>query len=195
MSLSLTLRPTVSRPIYVGIKHPSGAYEEIFNYCQTVGDLLMWVSLSHERTDMSFTIAAGLRQRSHSRVRVLWDSLPYFTLIFSSPPTTRRATVEVFDLASNAMRSYLNGRLCSLEVSIRVSMENICCFRRNDLFSKSLHLSFSYPRKCLPTRSLAMDLHVILQDPKVKQRTSALRYSNKGLSYGTGTKDHLCVRQ
>jgi hypothetical protein len=54
---------------------------------------------------LSFTIAAGARQRSHSRVRVLWDSRPYFTvsdsrLPFSSPPTTRRATVEVFDPAS-----------------------------------------------------------------------------------------------
>jgi hypothetical protein len=32
--------------------------------------------LSDERTGLSFTIAAGLRQRSHSRVRVPWDSRP-----------------------------------------------------------------------------------------------------------------------
>jgi hypothetical protein len=54
---------------------------------------------------VSFTIAAGPRQRSHSRVRVPWDLRPYVTvsdsrLPFSSPPTTRRATVEVFDPAS-----------------------------------------------------------------------------------------------
>jgi hypothetical protein len=30
LSLSLVLRPTVSRPIYFGIKHPSGAYVQIF---------------------------------------------------------------------------------------------------------------------------------------------------------------------
>jgi hypothetical protein len=50
----------------------------------------------------SFTIAAGPRQRNRSRIRFPWDSRQYFTasdsgLPFSSPPTTRRSTVEVFD--------------------------------------------------------------------------------------------------
>jgi hypothetical protein len=61
----------------------------------------MWGSVSDERTGLSFTIAAGPRHRSHSRVRVQWHSRPYFTvsdsrLSFTSPPTTLRATVEVF---------------------------------------------------------------------------------------------------
>jgi hypothetical protein len=61
-------------------------------------------SLSDERTGLSFIIAAGSGQRSHSRVLVPWDSPPYFTvsdsrLPFPSPPTTRRDTVEVFDPA------------------------------------------------------------------------------------------------
>jgi hypothetical protein len=54
---------------------------------------------------MSFVYAAGPCQRSLSRVRVPRDSRPYFTvsdlrLPFSSPPTTRRVTVEVLDPAS-----------------------------------------------------------------------------------------------
>jgi hypothetical protein len=65
----------------------------------------MWGALSDERTGLSLVYAAGPRQRSLSRVQVPWDSWPYFTvsdlrLHFSSPPTTRRATVEVFDPAS-----------------------------------------------------------------------------------------------
>jgi hypothetical protein len=54
---------------------------------------------------LSFTIAADPRQRIHFRIRLPWDSRPYFTvsdstLPFLSPPTTRRVTVKVFDPAS-----------------------------------------------------------------------------------------------
>jgi hypothetical protein len=45
--------------------------------------------LSDERTELSFTNAAGPRQRSHSRVRVPLDSWPYFTASDSRPPTWR----------------------------------------------------------------------------------------------------------
>jgi hypothetical protein len=69
-------------------------------YRLTVAGLLIWGALSDERTGLSFTIAAGPRQRSHFRVRVPSDSWPYLLsqipYFFSSPPTTRRATVEVF---------------------------------------------------------------------------------------------------
>jgi hypothetical protein len=65
----------------------------------------MWVTVSDERTGLSFSIAAGSCQRNHSQIRVPWDSWPYFTisdsrLPFSSPPTAQRVTVEVFDPAS-----------------------------------------------------------------------------------------------
>jgi hypothetical protein len=86
-------------------KAPVWGLRPDFYYCQTVAGLLMWGAVSDERTGLSFTIAAGPRQRSHSRVRVPWDSRPHFSvsdsrLPFSSPPTTRRATVEVFDSMS-----------------------------------------------------------------------------------------------
>jgi hypothetical protein len=88
--------------------------------------------ITHERAGLSFTISAGPRQRSQSRVRVSWDydhillsqirdfpnlegQVPVFIspanrlvqlytprhwVPFSSPPSTRWATVEVFEAAS-----------------------------------------------------------------------------------------------
>jgi hypothetical protein len=105
LSLSLMLRPTVSRSVSLGIKHQFCAYDRIFITCVTVTVLFFWGALSDETSGLSFVYAAGPCQRSLSRVRVPWDSRPYFTvshlrLPFSSPPTTRRVTVEVFDPAS-----------------------------------------------------------------------------------------------
>jgi hypothetical protein len=74
-------------------------------YFLTVAVLICGGALSDERKGLSFVYAAGPRQRSLSRVRVPWLSRPYITvsvlrLPFSSPPTTGRVTVEVFDPAS-----------------------------------------------------------------------------------------------
>jgi hypothetical protein len=64
LSLSLMLRPTVSRLVCLGIKHTSGAYDQIFFFCRrTVAGLLIWGALSDERTGLSFTIASGPSQR------------------------------------------------------------------------------------------------------------------------------------
>jgi hypothetical protein len=59
-------------------KAPVWGLRSDFYYCQTVAGLLIWGALSEERTGLSFTIAAGLRQRSHFRVRVPWNSWPHF---------------------------------------------------------------------------------------------------------------------
>jgi hypothetical protein len=44
------------------------------------------IGLSDERMGLSFTIAAGSRQRSHSQIRAPRDSWPYFTLSDSRLP-------------------------------------------------------------------------------------------------------------
>jgi hypothetical protein len=82
------LLPTVSQPVCFGIKPPSEVQDQIF-IGQTVAGLLTWGALSNERTGLPFTIAAGPRQRIHSRVRVSRDSRPYFTVSDSRPPTWR----------------------------------------------------------------------------------------------------------
>jgi hypothetical protein len=94
----------VSSPIW-------GSWPDIY-YCLTVTVLFLWGALFDERTLLSFVYAAGPHQRGLSRVRVTWISRPYFTvsvfrLPFSSPPTTRRVTVEVFDLASTRVSAAL----------------------------------------------------------------------------------------
>jgi hypothetical protein len=107
---------------------PSRAQDQIFVKCQTVAGLLIWGALSDERKGLLFTLAAGPRQRSHSRAELvtifyclrfeipstwrarspylyppgtMWLSYtPRHWVPFSSPPTARRAAMEVFDAAS-----------------------------------------------------------------------------------------------
>jgi hypothetical protein len=56
----------------------------------------MWGAISDKRTGPSFTVAAGLASTVRSGPSPVSDS----RLPFSSRPTTRRVTVEVFDPAS-----------------------------------------------------------------------------------------------
>jgi hypothetical protein len=54
----------------------------------------MWSALPDERTGLSFTIAAGPRQRSHSQVRAPRDSWPNFT-VSDSPNLEGQVLVSV----------------------------------------------------------------------------------------------------
>jgi hypothetical protein len=97
--------------------------------------LFLWGALSDERSGLSVVCAAGPCQRSLSRVRVPWDLRPYLTvsdlrLLFSSPPTTRRVTVEVFDPASTRVYCVL---FCLLGQSLmlRPAVSRPLCLRIN----------------------------------------------------------------
>jgi hypothetical protein len=94
----------VSQSVSLGVELHLGLMTRYLLLFDSYG-LVLWGALSDERTGLSFAYAGGPRQRSHSWVRAPWDSWPYFTvsglrLPFSSPPTTRRVTVEVFEPAS-----------------------------------------------------------------------------------------------
>jgi hypothetical protein len=68
---------SVSRPIWG--RRPN------FCYCQIFAGL-MWGVLFEERTGLSFTIASGPRQRSHSQICLMRGSWPYFTVSYSRLP-------------------------------------------------------------------------------------------------------------
>jgi hypothetical protein len=60
LSLSLMSRPKVSWPLCLGVKHPSGAYDQIVVTCVTVTVFFLWGALSDEGSGLSFVCAAGI---------------------------------------------------------------------------------------------------------------------------------------
>jgi hypothetical protein len=63
-------------------KAPTWGLRPDFYSCQTVASLLMWGALSDERMGLSFTIAAGPRQRSPVGLATVFDSLRLKTSLF-----------------------------------------------------------------------------------------------------------------
>jgi hypothetical protein len=74
------LRPTVSRPVCLGVKHPFGAYDQIFITCMTVTVLFLWGALSDERSGLSFVCAA----QSFSRPSPLGLETIFYCLTFET---------------------------------------------------------------------------------------------------------------
>jgi hypothetical protein len=86
----VNLRRTISRPVRLGVRLPTGAHDQIWVFWQLAG-LLMWGALSDERMGLSCTrtIASGPCQGFRSQVQVSQNSRPYSTVSFETPPTWR----------------------------------------------------------------------------------------------------------
>jgi hypothetical protein len=91
-----------------------------FYCCQTVAGLLMWSVLTDESMGLPFTVAAGPRQRSHSRVRAPGDSWPYFTVSDSRFPQLKDQ-VPVFISPRNGVAQLYPQELGSLFAASYVS--------------------------------------------------------------------------
>jgi hypothetical protein len=97
--LQLTVSQSVSQSVSLGVESHLGLMTRYLLLFDSYG--LVFVGRSLWREDGSvFLYAADPCQRSLSQVPLPCDSHPYFTvsdlrLPFSSPPTTRRVTVEV----------------------------------------------------------------------------------------------------
>jgi hypothetical protein len=50
--VEVDLRPTISRPVCLGVRLQSGAHDQIIVFCVTIAGFLMWDTLSGERTGL-----------------------------------------------------------------------------------------------------------------------------------------------
>jgi hypothetical protein len=111
----VVLRPTVSRPVCLGIKPPSGAYDQIFITVRPLR-VLIWGALSDEKTGLSFT----MYNIQYILLSQIWDSpnLEDQVPVFISPRN------KVAQLYPQALGYSLNpGQTDSLTDSVSYSTE------------------------------------------------------------------------
>jgi hypothetical protein len=90
----VNLRPTVSRPVCLGVRHPSGTRDQFFLLLEISFRELQFYyfvapSLTRGRVCNLLTIASGPCQSSHTWVEVPQNSRPYFTASSETPPTCK----------------------------------------------------------------------------------------------------------
>jgi hypothetical protein len=92
VEVEVNLRPTVSRPVRLGVRHPSGTRDQFFFLLERFFRQLrvcyfVAPSLTRELICNLLYNTSGPCQSSHSRVLVPQNSRPYFTVSFEAPPT------------------------------------------------------------------------------------------------------------
>jgi hypothetical protein len=200
------LRPVVSRSVCLDVKHPSGAPRPGFCYCQTVADLLMWGALLMRgrlcRLQLLLVLASAVILGSESRgthdqilLPQILDSpsledqalylyppgtgWPLHRVTFSSPHTTRMATVEVFEPASTWGSSHFYHYISS----IRYDMDCIESTASNS--SSIVGCVFVAMVTCLLNRCLATAIFSGSSMPAFRRKggTQTARLSRKPFFY------------
>jgi hypothetical protein len=97
---------------------PLETHDQCFFQLNTCGhsSYVIVLILSDERMGLSFTVAAGPRQRTHSQVRVTRDSWPHFTVSFRDSPNLE-GQVPVFMCPRNRVAELYPQALGSLPVA------------------------------------------------------------------------------
>jgi hypothetical protein len=52
VDVEVKLRPTISRPVCLGVGLPARAHDQIFLFCLTIAGFLLWAALSDKRTGL-----------------------------------------------------------------------------------------------------------------------------------------------
>jgi hypothetical protein len=176
--LSLILQQTISQPVCLGINHLSGAYDQIFFYCQTVAGLLMWGTLSDERAGLPFTIAAGPRQRifgskshgtrdhillSQIRTRLHTESLLVFVIYTHIHHRRGPRCEHRFQQFFYCCVSACCGHCLATGTSAEPFPTNRClCWFHNSGFQQTCHSIFDVKRRILYTGDFLIDYLCVL---------------------------------
>jgi hypothetical protein len=112
------LRPMVSRSVCLGIKQPSGAYDQIFITFRHLRVCWCGVLFLRRGRVCRLQLLLASPEQSFSgpspvELVTIFCCLRFETSI-SSPPTTRRAMVKVFDPSSTRASHWLNSKLVPL---------------------------------------------------------------------------------
>jgi hypothetical protein len=94
VKVKVTLRPTISRPVRLGVRRPSGTHDQFFFLLEIPFRHLrvcyfVLPSLTRGGSVIYCRIASGPCQSSHSWVEIPQNSRPYFTVSSETPPTWR----------------------------------------------------------------------------------------------------------